>query len=84
MALMCFPFVILGFHSDNGGEFINGVVAKLLNKLLVEQTKSRSGRCNDSVLPVNARAQDARPRGQAAASAAAGDPIVGPRGRSAR
>jgi hypothetical protein len=26
-----FPFLILGFHSDNGGEFINGVVAKLLN-----------------------------------------------------
>ena len=50
MALMCFPFVILGFHSDNGGEFINGVVAKLLNKILVEQTKSRSGRCNDNAL----------------------------------
>lgn len=50
IALMCFPFLILGFHSDNGGEFINGVVAKLLNKILVEQTKSRSGRCNDNAL----------------------------------
>ena len=36
-----FPFRIRGFHSDNGSEFINHTVAKLLNKLLVEQTKSR-------------------------------------------
>jgi len=49
-ALGMFPFVILGFHSDNGGEFINEVVAKLLNKLLIEQTKSRSGRTNDNAL----------------------------------
>jgi hypothetical protein len=45
-----FPFVILGFHSDNGSEYINAVVAKLLNKLLIEQTKSRSGRTNDNAL----------------------------------
>jgi hypothetical protein len=31
-----FPFRIRGFHSDNS-EFINHTVAKLLNKLLVEQ-----------------------------------------------
>jgi hypothetical protein len=44
-----FPFVILGFHSDNGSEFINGPVVKLLNKLLIqEQTKSRSRHCNDN------------------------------------
>lgn len=49
-ALMAFPFMILGFHSDNGSEYINGVVAKLLNKLLIEQTKSRSGRTNDNAL----------------------------------
>ena len=49
-ALGMFPFVILGFHSDNGSEFINEVVAKLLNKLLIEQTKSRSGRTNDNAL----------------------------------
>ena len=49
-ALEAFPFVILGFHSDNGSEFINGVVATLLNKLLIEQTKSRSGRTNDNAL----------------------------------
>jgi hypothetical protein len=49
-ALAKFPFVILNFHSDNGSEFINGVVAQLLNKLLVEQTKSRSGRTNDNAL----------------------------------
>lgn len=49
-ALAMFPFVILNFHSDNGGEFINGVVARLLNKLLIVQTKSRSGRTNDNAL----------------------------------
>jgi hypothetical protein len=36
-----FPFVIRGFHSDNGSEFVNHTVAKLLDKLLIEQTKSR-------------------------------------------
>ena len=49
-ALGAFPFVILNFHSDNGGEFINYVIAKLLNKLLIKQTKSRSGRSNDNAL----------------------------------
>lgn len=49
-ALVQFPFEILGFHSDNGGEFINGIVAGMLNKLLIEQTKSRSGRTNDNAL----------------------------------
>ena len=47
--LRSFPFVILGFHSDNGSEFINAPVVKLLNKLLVEeQTKSRSRHSNDN------------------------------------
>ena len=45
-----FPFRILGFHSDNGSEFINQTVAKLLNKLLIEQTKSRPRHCNDNGL----------------------------------
>jgi len=45
-----FPFQILGFHSDNGSEFINHTVAKLLNKLLVEQTKSRPRHSNDNGL----------------------------------
>ncbi len=49
-ALAMFPFVILGFHSDNGSEYINDVIAKLLNKLLIEQTKSRSNRTNDNAL----------------------------------
>jgi len=44
-----FPFTILGFHSDNGSEFINHQVAELLNKLLIEeQTKSRSRHSNDN------------------------------------
>jgi len=45
-----FPFRICGFHSDNGSEYINETVAKLLNKLLVEQTKSRPRHCNDNAL----------------------------------
>jgi transposase InsO family protein len=45
-----FPFVIRGFHSDNGSEFINHTVAKLLGKLLVEQTKSRAGHSGDNGL----------------------------------
>ena len=45
-----FPFEIAGFHSDNGSEYINGRVAKLLQKLLVEQTKSRSRHSNDNAL----------------------------------
>lgn len=45
-----FPFAILGFHSDNGGEYINRVVAKLLAKLMIDQTKSRSRRTNDNAL----------------------------------
>jgi hypothetical protein len=45
-----FPFRILGFHCDNGAEFLNGVVARLLNKLLVEFTKSRPYRTTDNAL----------------------------------
>jgi transposase InsO family protein len=50
LILQQFPFEIVGFHSDNGSEFINGRVAKLLQKLLVEQTKSRSRHSNDNAL----------------------------------
>lgn len=45
-----FPFVIRGFHSDCGSEFINYRVANLLNKLLIEQTKSRPRHSNDNGL----------------------------------
>lgn len=45
-----FPFVIRCFHSDNGSEYINYRVAELLNKLLIEFTKSRSRRTNDNAL----------------------------------
>jgi hypothetical protein len=45
-----FPFVIRGFQSDNGSEFINYTVAKLLGKLLIEQTKSRAHRSGDNGL----------------------------------
>lgn len=48
--LELFPFRILGFHSDNGSEYINHRVAELLEKLVVAQTKSRSRRTNDNAL----------------------------------
>ena len=46
-----YPFVIQGFHSDNGSEYINHRVVRLLNKLRVEQfTKSRPRHSNDNAL----------------------------------
>jgi len=47
--LQSFPFAILGFHVDNGSEYINRHVAELLNKLLIEEfTKSRARHSNDN------------------------------------
>jgi len=48
--LAAFPFRIRGFHSDNGSEYINGRVARLLSKLLIEFTKSRARQTNDNAL----------------------------------
>jgi len=45
-----FPFRILGFHADNGSEYINHQVAKMLDKLRVESTKSRPRHANDNGL----------------------------------
>ncbi|MEO7860311.1 MAG: integrase [Nitrospirales bacterium] len=45
-----FPFVILGFHADNGSEYINYQVATLLEKLRIEFTKSRPRHSNDNAL----------------------------------
>jgi transposase InsO family protein len=45
-----FPFVIHGFHSDNGSEFINQTVARLLDKLMIQQTRSRPRHSNDNGL----------------------------------
>ncbi|HUS04312.1 MAG TPA: DDE-type integrase/transposase/recombinase [Dehalococcoidia bacterium] len=48
--LLQFPFVIRGFHSDNGSEFVNRIVAQLLNKMLIRFTKSRPRHTNDNGL----------------------------------
>lgn len=48
--LNSFPFKVLGFHSDNGSEYINRQVAGMLQKMLVDQTKSRSRHSNDNAL----------------------------------
>ena len=48
---MSFPFPILGFHADNGSEYINHRVAALLEKLRVGRfTKSRARHSNDNAL----------------------------------
>lgn len=44
------PFLIRGFHCDNGSEFINHQVAGMLEKLRVEFTKSRAYRTTDNAL----------------------------------
>ena len=49
--LPMFPFDVLGFHADNGSEYVNHRVAALLNKLHVgEFTKSRPRHSNDNAL----------------------------------
>jgi transposase InsO family protein len=48
--LETFPFKIISIQSDNGSEYINQNVAKLLKKLLIEFTKSRPRHSNDNAL----------------------------------
>jgi len=50
LMLQGFPFAIRGFHSDCGSEYVNHDVAKLLDKLRVEFTKSRPRQTNDNAL----------------------------------
>ena len=64
-----FPFVIKGFHADNGSEYVNHKVAALLEKLRAEFTRSRPRRCNDNA-PRSSRGQ-ARSRARTRASCAA-------------
>ena len=45
-----FPFMILGFHADNGSEYINHRVAAMLEKLHADFTKSRACRSQDNAL----------------------------------
>lgn len=45
-----FPFAILGFHADNGAEYVNHRVARLLEKLRIEFTRSRPRHSNDNGL----------------------------------
>lgn len=48
--LKLFPFVIFEFHADNGSEYINRYTVKLLNKLHIALTKTRSRHSNDNAL----------------------------------
>lgn len=58
--LAAFPFTIRGFHSDNGSEYLNRHVATLLEKLRIEQTKSRSRQTNDNALAESKNASTVR------------------------
>ena len=50
-SIAAFPFLVKGFHVDNGSEYVNHRVAELLNKLHVEEfTKSRPRHSNDNAL----------------------------------
>jgi len=49
-ALDLFPFVLVNFHADNGSEYINRFVAKLLQGMLVKLTKSRPYHSGDNGL----------------------------------
>jgi hypothetical protein len=45
-----FPFLILGFHVDNGSEYINYTIAEMMGVMMVEFTKSRACRSQDNAL----------------------------------
>ena len=45
-----FPFIIVGFHAENGSAYSNDQVAILLEKLRIEVTKSRPRQSNDHAL----------------------------------
>jgi len=45
-----FPFPILGFHVDNGSEYINYTIAEMMGAMMVEFTKSRACRSQDNAL----------------------------------
>lgn len=45
-----FPFRIIEFHADNGSEYINHEVARMLNEMMVDLTKSRPRHSNDNAL----------------------------------
>lgn len=58
--MTAFPYVIQGFHSDNGSEYVNYPVAKRLEKLRIEQTQSRSRQTNDNALAESKNASTVR------------------------
>lgn len=48
--LKLFPFVIHEFHADNGSEYINKYTVRILNKIHIDLTKSRSYHSADNAL----------------------------------
>lgn len=59
--ITAFPFTVHGFHADNGSEFINHRVRKLLSKLhITEFTKSRPRQSQDNGLVESKNASTVR------------------------
>jgi transposase InsO family protein len=54
------PFAILGFHSDNGSEYLNQKIAALREKLCIEQTNSCSRQTSDNALAESKNAPTVR------------------------
>ena len=50
IAMASYPFKILNFHADNGSEYINRFVARLLEGMKVKLTKSRPRHSGDNGL----------------------------------
>ncbi len=50
MALELLPFVVINFHADNGSEYINKLVVRMLKKLTIKLTKSRPRHSGDNGL----------------------------------
>lgn len=50
LALQQFPFIVINFHADNGSEYINYQIAKMLNRMMIKLTKSRPRKSNDNAL----------------------------------
>ena len=62
--LLAPPLAVLGFHADNGSEYVNHQVAAMLNKLHVPNfTKSRARRSNDNALVEGGPCPSVRPQG---------------------
>ena len=74
--LDAYPFKVLGFHADNGNEYINRFVVALLNKLFIQLTKSRPRHSNDNALVESKNGSIVRKNGSATALSPRNSPLI--------